>query len=144
MGEGRSHQDGSANSAHRNAGRLHNHSVLHHHDPFNTSGLVAGTTFEADLRRLLTAVQKWEECLDSFTKTLAGTALSTTIRDGTGPVAHVLGARFNHRIGAHGGIGYAATAYVRKLEQILAGLTQTADNIAQTDESAAAGLTEGR
>ena len=129
--------------ARRHKGQLHQHSSLRHHGPFDTASLVAGTTFEADLGKLLAAVRKWEDCLASFNGTLDDTPLTAPIQDGTGPVAHALGARFNHRIGGQGGIGYAAMAYAHKLEQILVGLTQTTDNLAQTEENTAAAFTDG-
>ncbi len=141
--EGFGQLDGSTDGTRRHQGQLHNRSFLTHHGPFKTADLAAGTTFEADLRKLLTAVQRWEECVDSFDKTVDGMPLAASVPDGTGPVAHALGARFNHRVSADAGVGYAALAYARRLAQLRAGLTQTLDNLARAEQNATGGFTGG-
>jgi hypothetical protein len=125
-----------AAKARRRHGQLRDHSLLPHDNHFATSDLHTGSVFTADVERLLTAVQKWQQCADSFEDTLRETTLATRITDGTGPVANALGTRFNHRIGTDGGIGYAADAYLAGLQQILAELIETTQGYAQSEQAA--------
>lgn len=124
-----------AGAARRHDGQLRDHSLLAHIKQFDASDLHAGSTFTAQVEGLLTAIRKWQQCADTFQDTLSTTSLSTHITDGSGPVANALGTRFNHRIGTDGGIGYAADAYLSGLQQILAGLIETTQGYAQSDQT---------
>ena len=66
--------------------------------------------------------------------------MTAAVQDGTGPVAHVLGPRFNHRIGDAGGVLYAVDMYRQRLRQLLDGLTETATNLEGAEADVAAGL----
>ncbi|HEX9335294.1 MAG TPA: hypothetical protein VF892_05400 [Pseudonocardiaceae bacterium] len=68
--------------------------------------------------------------------------MAGAVRDGTGPVAHVLGPRFNHRIGATGGVLWAVKAYQQRLRELLAGLNETAANIERAEADAVAAVHE--
>ncbi|HEX3591429.1 MAG TPA: hypothetical protein VHV74_17555 [Pseudonocardiaceae bacterium] len=124
-----------AAGARRHDGQLRDHSLLAHVKRFDTSDLHAGSTFTAQVEGLLAAIRKWQQCADTFEDTLSTTSLSSHIKDGSGPVANALGTRFNHRIGTDGGIGYAADAYLSGLQEILAGLIQTTQGYAQSDQT---------
>lgn len=124
-----------AAKARRHHGQLRDHSLLAHDKQFDTSDLHTGSTFTAQVDGLLTAIEKWQQCADTFEDTLRKTTLSARITDGSGPIANALGTRFNHRIGTEGGIGYAADAYLSGLQQILAGLIQTTQGYAQSDQT---------
>jgi hypothetical protein len=68
--------------------------------------------------------------------------MTAAVRDGAGPVAHVLGPRFNHRIGDTAGVLYAVKAYQHRLRELLAGLEATATNIERADANVVASLHE--
>jgi hypothetical protein len=125
-----------ANQAKQRDGRLHDHSHLPQGHKFGTSDLRTGSVFAADLERLTQAIDQWRQCSDSFEQVLRKTPLSTRIADGSGPIAHALGTRFNHRIGTEGGVGYATDAYLSGLQQILDGLIKTTEGYAQTEATA--------
>lgn len=119
----------------RDAGRLRQNSSTGSTTDFTNAQLHAGSTFQADLTSLLTAVEHWDNYLSDFQKAAARLAQPATIADGSGPVAHHLGPRFDHRLGVQGGIGYAADAYVKQFEAILEGLIQSAQNYAAVEHS---------
>jgi hypothetical protein len=123
--------------ARRHHGQLRNHSLLPQANRFSSTELHAGSTFTAEVDRLISAVENWKQCIDEFQEKLSEITLSTHITDGSGPVAHALGTRFDHRIGTAGGIGYATDAYLAKLRQILEGLNQTTVGYVQSEETAA-------
>ena len=123
----------AAVNARRHRGQLHDHAGLPQQPQFSASGVHTGAVFTADLERLLQAIQQWQKCADEFAGTLRRITLATRIQDGSGPVAHAVGTRFNHRLGTDGGIGYAADAYVAGLQRILEGLIQTTEDYARTE-----------
>lgn len=121
----------------RHQGQLHNHSFLPHDRKFSGSDLHTGSTFTADVDRLVRAIDKWRQCSDQFSEVVRETPLSAHITDGSGPIANALGSRFDHRIGSAGGVGYATDAYLAGLRQILEGLIQTTAGYSQSEAAAA-------
>ena len=94
--------------------------------------------FEADLQELLGAVEQWAGELKNFQESVSPIARPVTISDGTGPVACLLGRRFDHRLGGEGGIGWASNAYITQFEAILLGLIESAKDYADTEAAGAA------
>lgn len=125
----------------RHIGQLHWHSSAGAATDFTNAQVQAGQTFQADLGRLLMAVKRWAGCLSDFQESASSLAQPVTLADGSGPVAHYVGSRFNHRLSAEGGVGYAANTYVRQFEAILEGLIQSAKDYDAVEERNATTMT---
>jgi hypothetical protein len=126
-------------------GELGHHPKAPHIQHFSADGLqsATGSTFEVDLQAFELALKKLTDHSNEYIARVNKAAeLATSLPDGSGPVAEVVGKAFAHRLGSGGGVHYAVRTTLEQLNQIVAGLSQTANNYTSAEQEAVAGMVD--
>jgi hypothetical protein len=129
----------------RTVGDLGKHATapkVHHYRKHSGLDSAPGSGFAVQLPEFNAIVQSLAQQCDEFMTALdSANGLATTLPDGSGPIASVVGHAFTHRLGAEGGMQYALRTHITHLSQIVESLRQVASGYQAGEDQAANAIT---